>query len=145
MSEELVQAALQGDEQAIQQIVMAAMQGDEQATALLEQAQQAAEKGDQNAAQFVQAAAQVAQQMQAQSAKQGAKIQYLKRLRKECAPDEELVYFKAGGKVCKKCQKIAEAKCGKKVKKASCGGKGISKFMKAYTGARLEQKMNKNA
>lgn len=134
MSEELVQAALQGDEQAIQQIVMAAMQGDEQATALLEQAQQAAEQGDQNAAQFVQAAMQVAQQMQsqAQAARQGAKIQYLRHLRRECAPGEKLVYFKAGGKVCKKCQKIEEAKCGKKMSKKACGGKAISKFMAEY-------------
>ena len=134
MNEELVQAALQGDEQAIQQIVMAAMQGDEQATALLEQAQQAAEQGDQNAAQFVQTAMQVAQQMQsqAQAARQGAKIQYLRHLRRECAPGEKLVYFKAGGKVCKKCQKIEEAKCGKKMDKKSCGGKAISKHMAAY-------------
>ena len=134
MNEELIQAALQGDEQAIQQLVAAAMQGDEQATQIIQQAAQAAEQGDQNAAQFVQMVQQVAQQMQAQSAqmaRNGAKIQYLRSLKKQCAEDEELVYFKVGGKMCKKCQKKAQkAACGKKMKKEKGGA--ISDFMAEY-------------
>ena len=100
------------------QLVQAAMQGDEQAAQQIEQIMQAAQQGDQQAAQIAQMIQEVIQQMQgqsAQAAKQGAKLNYIKRLRGECKPDEELVYFKSGGQVCKKCQKKA-------IKKA-CGGK----------------------
>lgn len=100
------------------QLVQAAMQGDEQASQQIEQIMQAAQQGDEQAAQLAQLIQEVVQQMQgqaAQAAKKGAKLNYIRRLRGECGPDEELVYFKSGGQICKKCQK-------KEVKKA-CKGK----------------------
>jgi hypothetical protein len=35
--------------------------------------------------------------MQTQTAKHGAKLQYIKSLKHQCAADEELQFFKAGG------------------------------------------------
>ena len=72
---------------------------------------------------------------QAQSARRGAKLNYLKSLTGKCPEGQELVYFKAGGKVCSKCMAkkqdgdtIEEAKCGKKMsKKKACGGIKINK------------------
>lgn len=55
-------------------------------------------------------------QSQAQAAKHGAKLNYLKALKNQCAEDEELVYFKKGGKV----------DCGC-VKKTQEGGKAPKK------------------
>lgn len=55
-------------------------------------------------------------QSQAQAAKHGAKLNYLKALKNQCAEDEELVYFKKGGKV----------DCGC-VKKSQEGGKAPKK------------------
>lgn len=60
------------------------------------------------------------------SARQGAKLNYLKSLQGICAADEYLTYFKAGGSICPVCAKkkqIQEAKCGKKLQK----GGGVSK------------------
>ena len=48
-------------------------------------------------------------------AKQGTKLEYIQRLRGICPEGYELKMFKAGGKVCKKCQKIEEACKGKKM------------------------------
>ena len=75
-----------------------------------------------------------------QSARKGAKLNYLKALKNQCAEDEEVYYFKKGGVVgcgCKKKQKGGEipedkcggavkkfkAACGAKIKKEKCGGK----------------------
>lgn len=106
---------------------------DEQTQQLIQMGQQiktAAEQGDQNAAQIVEAAkqiqseeqlAQIQQAMQqgdesaiavmavfvadqyAQSAKFGAKLNYIKSLRGICPDGYEVEYFKAGGQICKKC------------------------------------------
>ena len=70
-------------------------------------------------------------QGQAQSAKRGAKLNYLKRLSGNCPEGEQLVYFKAGGRVCSKCMaKVKKDKCGSKMKKKKgCGGfKVTNKF-----------------
>lgn len=48
-------------------------------------------------------------------AKQGTKLEYIQRLRGICPEGYELKMFRAGGKVCKKCQKIEEACKGKKM------------------------------
>lgn len=48
-------------------------------------------------------------------AKQGTKLEYIQRLRGICPEGYELKMFKAGGKVCKKCQKVEEACKGKKM------------------------------
>ena len=58
------------------------------------------------------------------AAKHGAKLQYLKNLKHQCAEDEEVVYFKNGGLVDCECQK----KKGGEIEKAQNGTKAISKF-----------------
>lgn len=50
-------------------------------------------------AQFIQAT----QQKRVQSAKFGAKLDYIKRLNGLCPKGTELKYYKVGGKLCKKC------------------------------------------
>ena len=102
------------------------MGGDQQATAQIQQIMQAAQQGDQQAEQLAQVIMQVMNQMQggapgAQVARNGAKLNYIKRLKGECPEGYEMKYFKAGGKVCKKCQrKVQKDSCGKKMK---CGSK----------------------
>lgn len=64
-------------------------------------------------------------QGQAQAARRGAKLNYLKKLTNRCPEGTELMYFKAGGTVCSKCvakEKVQSDKCGNKVKK-NCGSK----------------------
>lgn len=60
-------------------------------------------------------------------AKKGTKLEYIKMLQGKCPEGYEMTYFKLGGKVCKKCQKIEEACKGKKMK---CGGESpiVSEF-----------------
>lgn len=127
------------DEQMQQQIValvQAAMQGDPQAQQQVQQIMQAAQQGDQQAAQIAQVMQQVAQQMQGQQtqmAKFGAKLNYIKFLKGQCPSGYEMQFFKAGGRVCKKCMKkenggevvdnpVDAFKCGRKMKKKACGG-----------------------
>ena len=123
-------AAPQGDpQQQIIQLVQAAMGGDQQATAQIQQIMQAAQQGDQQAAQLAEVIMQVMNQMQGggpQVARNGAKLNYIKRLKGECPEGYEMAYFKAGGRVCKKCQKKVEKACGGK-QLAKCG----TKFHKA--------------
>lgn len=118
-------AAPEGDPQEqIIQLVQAAMQGDQQATAQIQQIMQAAQQGDPQAGQIAEVIMQVMNQMQgdaSQVARNGAKLNYIKRLKGECPDGYEMTFFKAGGKVCKKCQKKVEKDCGGKKMKA-CGG-----------------------
>lgn len=87
-----------------------------------------------------QAMGQFLQEMQAQqpvAARLGAKLNYVRTLKGDCPEGQEVVYFKEGGRVCKKCvAKAAEGtktkgddvvkafkdKCGSKMKKKACGG-----------------------
>lgn len=145
-------------QQQIVQLVQAAMQGDEQANQQIQQIMQAAQQGDPQAtqiAQMIQAVVQQMQGQQAQRAQKGAKLNYIKQLRGQCPEGYELEYFKKGGQLCKKCvqkQKMQQggdipqdpidafkcgrkmkkkeeggsidvAKCGKKIKKDACGSK----------------------
>lgn len=107
------------DEQQLQQqvvqLVQAAMQGDQKAQQQIQQIMQAAQQGDQQAAQIAQLIQAVAQQMQQQSqeqqvraAKFGAKLNYIKQLRGDCPEGYETAYYKAGGRLCKKCMKKAQ-------------------------------------
>lgn len=117
---------VQDPQQQVIALVQAAAQGDEQAQQTIQQIQQAAEKGDQQAVQLMQLIQQVVEQMQgqqAQAAKFGAKLAYIKHLKGECPKGTHLEYFKAGGQICKKCAQDAIKKdCkGSKIKKA-CGG-----------------------
>ena len=57
----------------------------------------------------------------------GAKLNYIKTLKHQCADDEELVYYKVGGKVDCGCKK----KGGDIEPKKECGGGAVSKFKKA--------------
>lgn len=59
---------------------------------------------------------QAKKQQQARKAAHGAKLQYFKTLKNQCADDEELVYYKKGGKVDCGCVK-------KQVEKHESGGK----------------------
>lgn len=110
----------------------------------------------QDPAALEQALGQFMQEMQAQSAKNGAKLNYIKRLKHQCAEDEHLEYFAKGGRVGCDCvkntqepQKNALAaykeKCGGKMKvKKDCGGAkvkacGGAKMKKHQIGGTLEQ------
>jgi hypothetical protein len=55
------------------------------------------------------------QQAMSVKAAKGAKLEYIQRLRGICPEGYELKMFRAGGRVCKKCQKIDEACKGKKM------------------------------
>lgn len=139
----------QDPQQQIIALVQAAQQGDQQAQQTIQQIQQAAQQGDQQASQIMQIIQQVMQQMsdQAQSARNGAKLQYLAQLRGICPQGQHTEYFKAGGRICKKCVQDTEPskKCGGKVSK-KCGGgvtKGIN-MIKAELGAELESQKKNN-
>lgn len=135
--------------QQIQQLVAAAMQGDQKAQQQIQQIGQAAQQGDQQAAQIMQVIQQVAQQMQggdqAQQpamAKQGTKLEYIKSLKGECPEGYEMKYMKAGGSVCPVCQKKAKkAKKGEKgVQLDKCGGKAnkTGAVSKAMEGIKID-------
>lgn len=91
-------------------LVQAAMQGNQQATQTIEQIMQAAQSGDQQATQIAQMIQQVMQQMQGQatSAKWGAKLGYIRSLK-----------YAKGGKACPECEKkkVEMEACGGKAKK----------------------------
>lgn len=72
-------------------------------------------------------------QQKTQAAKHGAKLNYLKSLKNKCAEDEELYYFKKGGKAGCGCKKKED---GGKVedKKESV----VSKFKKACGGSKMK-------
>ena len=92
MNEEQIQ-------QLIQLLVQAgAAQDENQAMQIIQMASQ----GDQQAQQVVQQVVQQAQQTV--SAKLGAKLRYLSKLKGICPEGQEMVYFKAGGRICKACQ-----------------------------------------
>lgn len=123
-------------DQQIIQLVQAAQQGDQEAIQQLTQIKQAAEQGDQQALQIMQKIQQIMQQVQ--SAKLGAVLNYIKRIKGECPEGQELVYFKKGGSICKQCVakqnaksedpvKAFKEKCGGKTKKAEKGGPVYSK------------------
>ena len=78
------------------------------------------------------------------SAKNGAKLQYIKRLRGECPEGYEAKSYKIGGKVCKKCEKIEAEKCGgkaKKAKKCEEGGESpiVSEFKEFRWGGKAKK------
>ena len=89
----------------VMQLVQAAMNGDEQATQAIQQIMQAAQQGDQQAVQIAQMIQDVAKQMQGQAtaAKYGAKLSYIKSLRSGCPEGYEVSYHKKGGVLCKEC------------------------------------------
>ena len=58
----------------------------------------------QNIGQVITAIAQQGSQM----ARKGAKLNYLKKITNSCPEGTQLVYFKAGGQICSKCEAIAK-------------------------------------
>lgn len=92
-----------------------------------------------------QALGQFMQEMQSQqtrAARHGAKLQYLKSLKNQCAEDEELYYYKKGGSVGCGCKKKED---GGEVNKAK-EGSAVDKFKSARKmkpGGKSELKNNK--
>ena len=65
------------------------------------------------------------QQKQTQKALHGAKLNYFKSLKHQCAEDEEVVYYKKGGSVTCGCKKKEE---GGEVRKAGLGCSAVERF-----------------
>ena len=79
-----------------------------------------------------QALTQFLQEMQGtQKARLGAKLNYLRSIKGSCPEGQELVYFREGGKVCKKC-----------IQKNACGSKGMAavKAFKDKCGSKMKKK-----
>ncbi len=140
--------AAEDPQEQIVQLVQAAMQGDERARQQVQQIMQAAEQGDPQAGQLAEMIMNIMNQMQGGApeeeapeggttiARNGAKLNYIKRLKGECPNGYEMAYFRAGGKVCKKCQKIEKECKGGRSRKACVG----LKFQK--TGGVMEGILN---
>lgn len=130
------QANGQGIEQQAIALVQAAMQGDQQASQTIQQIMQAAQQGDQQAVQVAQLLQAVIQKMRgSRKARLGAKLNYFKQTG-ECPEGQELVYFKKGGEICKVCQ-------GKKMQN---GGKSnpVSDFRKRREQEQLKKNYQRN-
>lgn len=111
-----------------QQVIQAAQQNPE----ALKSAVQAYQESRGDIQKAAQAFSQVLQS-KTQAAKHGAKLNYLKSLKNQCADDEELYYFKKGGSIgcgCKKKEQGGELK----EKKEST----VSKFKKACGGFKVK-------
>ena len=94
----------QGIEQQAMALVQAAMQGDQQANQTIQKIMQAAQQGDQQAAQVAKLLQAIVQQMKgSRKARLGAKLDYIKQSIGECPEGQEVVYFKKGGEICKIC------------------------------------------
>lgn len=120
-------ASAQNQQQQAIQLVQAAMQGDQQAQKTVDDIIKAAQAGDQKAAQLAQMIQQVIQKMkgQATAAKWGVKLSYIRSLK-----------YANGGKACPTCQAGAPIKPVKKVEEKACGGKA-KKAKKRYFGGWL--------
>lgn len=134
-----------------QQIMQAFTQWAQQKGVDIQQLQSNPQALEQALGQFMQEM----QAQQAQAAKHGAKLQYIKNLKHQCKDDEHLEYFAKGGAIGCKCvqnqknggtaepQKNAietfKEKCGGKMKKKvtkDCGG---AKMKKHQIGGTIEQ------
>ena len=94
----------QGMEQQAIALVQAAMQGDQQANQTIQKIMQAAQQGDQQAAQVAELLQAIVQQRKgSRKARLGAKLDYIKQSIGECPEGQEVVYFKKGGEICKIC------------------------------------------
>lgn len=127
----------QGMEQQAIALVQAAMQGDQQANQTIQKIMQAAQQGDQQAVQVAKLLQAIAQQMKgSRKARLGAKLDYIKQSIGECPEGQEVVYFKKGGEICKMC-------AGKKMQD---GGKSdpIKNFKKKKEQDTVKQAYQKN-
>lgn len=111
-------AAAKGDIEGVAQLLGIKSEEElKQFVALTQQASQ--QKEDPEMAQLAQQALKGMQSAfsQAQKAQRGAKLNYIKMLYGKCPEGYEMISYKVGGKICKKCQKIEEVRCGKKMEK----------------------------
>lgn len=138
---QMVQPQQTGEQQGIEQqamaLVQAAMQGDQQANQTIQKIMQAAQQGDQQAAQVAQLLKNIVQQMKgSRKARLGAKLDYIKQSIGECPEGQEVVYFKKGGEICKVC-------AGKKMQN---GGKSdpIKNFKKKKEQDAVKQSYQRN-
>ena len=143
---QIKQSIIQGLQQNPQQVIQSLVSS-EQGKQIIQVLTQAAQQGDEESAQILQAVQQGIKQLQQPvMAKQGAKLNYMRSLKNQCPEGEELMYFKAGGKVCSKCmKKMKKAEQGTKVKK-DCGG-GITsamKMIKAELGTKAPKDISPN-
>lgn len=130
-------------EQQVVDLVQAAMQGDQQATQQIQSILNAAKQGDQQALQIAQMIQQVIQQMKGvQSAKNGSKLDYIKYLRGKCPEGYEISYYKQGGHICKKCMKAKEKSDSSiaQFKQNHKSKKGCSGIKFAESGAKVKDK-----
>ena len=81
-----------------------------------------------------------AMQKMSQMAKQGAKLQYFKRLRGECPEGYEMKMFKSGGVICSKCMKKAEALQNGGTPKKSDEPESVAKFKEMRCGGKAKKK-----
>lgn len=70
-------------------------------------------------------------------AEKGAKLNYIRQLAHKCAEDEELVYFKRGGRVGCGCKKKEDGGVVKDKPTKLCGGSAVAKF-KAKRGSKIK-------
>ena len=128
----------QGMEQQAIALVQAAMQGDQQANQTIQQIMQAAQQGDQQALQVAQLLQAIIQKMKgSRKARLGAKLNYIRQSIGECPEGQEVVYFKKGGEICKVCQ-------GKKMQN---GGKqdAVSAFKKKKEQDKVKESQQRNS
>lgn len=116
-----------------QQVVQAAQQNPEALKAAVQVFQET-----QDIKQAAQTFAQAVQQ-KTQAAKHGAKLNYIKSLKHQCAEDEEVYYYKKGGRVGCGCRKKED---GREVKKAGLGCSAVIKNFKAKCGSKLKKHHN---
>lgn len=124
------QAPQQDMQQQAVALVQAAMQGDQQANQTIKQIMQAAQQGDQQALQVAQLLQQVIKQMQgSRKARLGAKLEYFKcggkKSYKKLEQGDPITEFKKGCKVKK-------AACGENITKHQQGGSFKQAFDNAY-------------
>ena len=134
-----------------QQLMQAFAQWAQQKGVDIQQLQQNPQALEQALGQFMQEM----QAQQAQMARHGAKLQYIKSLKHQCAEDEHLEYFAKGGAIgcnCVKNQKNGgpaepkknaieafKEKCGGKMKKKVAKDCGGAKMKKHQIGGTIEQ------
>lgn len=112
-----------------QQIMQAFSQWAQQKGVDINQLQQNPQALEQALGQFMQEM----QSQKTQAMKHGSKLQYIKSLKNQCAEDEELYYYKKGGRVGCGCKKKED---GGQVEKASKGA--IAQFKNAYNSKKKE-------
>ena len=102
-----------------QQVIQIAQQNPQALEAAIQTYQQT--KDIKQAAQTFQQAV----QQQTRAARHGAKLNYIKSLKNQCAEDEEVVYYKKGGSVGCGCKKKED---GGEIKKEQKGGSVVDRF-----------------